>query len=37
MLIGAYLLGDPINVDCDDLHCEALEACQRKNAKGKNA
>ena len=28
---------NPINVDNDDLHCEALEAHQRKNDKGKDA
>ena len=27
---------DPINVDNDYLHHEALEACQRKNNKGKD-
>ena len=27
---------DPINVVNDDLHCEVLEACQRKNYMGKD-
>ena len=27
---------DPINVDNDDLHHEALKDCQRKNYKGKD-